>query len=55
MKIIWTRNAEERQEEWRKTLGITRQEVEDLLSDPGQGVQVTSRPSSLKREEEMAC
>lgn len=34
MKIIWTRHAEERQEEWQKKLGITRQEVEDLLKDP---------------------
>jgi hypothetical protein len=38
VKIIWTRHAEERQEEWRKKMGITRQEVEDLLSDPGQVV-----------------
>ena len=38
MKIIWTRHAEERQEEWRKKLGITRQEVEDLLRDPEQVV-----------------
>jgi len=36
VKIIWTRHAEERQEEWRKKLGITRQEVEDLLRDPEQ-------------------
>ena len=38
MKIIWTRHAEERQEEWQKKLGITRQEVEDLLRDPEQVV-----------------
>jgi len=38
VKIIWTRHAEERQEEWRKKLGITRQEVEDLLRDPEQVV-----------------
>jgi hypothetical protein len=36
VKIIWTRHAQERQEEWRKKLGITRQEVEDLLRDPEQ-------------------
>jgi hypothetical protein len=36
VKIIWTRHAEERQEEWRKKLGITRQEVEDLLRHPEQ-------------------
>ena len=38
MKIIWTRHAEERQEEWQKKLGITRQEVENLLRDPEQVV-----------------
>ena len=38
MEIIWTRHAEERQEEWRTKLGITRQEVEDLLRDPEQVV-----------------
>jgi len=31
MKIVWTRHAEERQKEWERKLGITRQEVEDLL------------------------
>ncbi len=43
MKIIWTRHAEEREEEWRKKLGITRQEVEDLIRDPEQVV-----PGDLK-------
>jgi len=38
VKIIWTRHAEERQEEWQKKLGITRQEVENLLRDPEQVV-----------------
>ena len=38
MKIVWTRHAEERQEEWQKKLGITRQEVEDLLRNPEQVV-----------------
>ena len=38
MRIIWTRHAEERQEAWRKKLGITRQEVEDLLRNPEQVV-----------------
>jgi len=38
VKIIWTRHAEERQEEWRKKLGITRQEVENLLRDSEQVV-----------------
>jgi len=36
MKIIWTRHAEERQKEWEKKLGITRQEVGDMLRNPGQ-------------------
>jgi hypothetical protein len=34
VKIIWTRHAQERQEGWQKKLGITRQEVEDLLRNP---------------------
>jgi hypothetical protein len=38
MKIIWTRHAEERQKEWEKKLGITLQEVEGLLRNPGQAV-----------------
>ncbi len=38
MRIIWKRHAEERQEEWRKKLGITRQEVENALSAPEQVV-----------------
>ena len=36
MKVIWTRHAEERQREWQKRLGITREEVEDLLVHPEQ-------------------
>lgn len=35
MKIIWT-HAEERQKEWEKKMGITRNEVEDLLKFPQQ-------------------
>jgi hypothetical protein len=38
VKIIWTRHAKERQEEWQKKLDITRQDVEDLLKDPEQVV-----------------
>ncbi len=38
MKIVWTRHAEERQKAWEKVLGITREEVEDLLMDPQQVV-----------------
>ncbi|MCL0096685.1 hypothetical protein M1N66_03660 [Thermodesulfovibrionales bacterium] len=30
MKIIWTKHAEERQKEWEKRFGITRQEVKGL-------------------------
>ena len=36
LKIIWTIHAEDRQKEWEKKLGITRQEVEDLMSNPEQ-------------------
>ena len=36
MKIIWTKHAEERQKEWARKRGITRQEVENLLMDPEQ-------------------
>lgn len=39
MEIIWTIHAEERQKEWQKTLGITKEEVEESLKDPGQIVQ----------------
>ena len=38
MKIIWTRHAEERQEQWQKKLNITRQDVEDLVMNPTQVV-----------------
>lgn len=36
MRIIWTRHAEERQKEWNRKLGITRQEVENLVGSPEQ-------------------
>ena len=36
VKIKWTRHAEERQREWEKKLGITRQEVEDVVMNPEQ-------------------
>ncbi len=36
MKFIWTIHAIDRQKEWEKNLGITRQKVEDLVSDPEQ-------------------
>ena len=38
MTIIWTRHAENRQKEWQEKLGITRQEVENLLMFPEQVV-----------------
>lgn len=36
MKIIWTIHAENRQKEWEKKLGITKQEVEDSIISPEQ-------------------
>ena len=36
MNIIWTKHAENRQKEWDKKLGITRQKVEDLVQQPEQ-------------------
>ena len=36
MKIIWTKHAEDRQKEWEKKLGVSRKEVEDLVSNPEQ-------------------
>lgn len=36
MLIIWTKHAEERQNEWQKKLGITQQEVESILINPEQ-------------------
>lgn len=36
MKVIWTIHAKDRQKEWEKKLGVTRQEVEDLISNPEQ-------------------
>ncbi len=36
MKVIWTRHAEERQKEWEKKRGITRQEIEALVLNPDQ-------------------
>ncbi len=38
MKIIWTKHADERLKEWEKKIGISRQEVEDLLLNPEQVV-----------------
>jgi hypothetical protein len=33
MKITWTRHAEERQKEWQKRLGVTREEVGNWEAD----------------------
>ena len=38
MKVIWTRHARERQRQWQKKLGITRQEVEQVVRRPEQVV-----------------
>jgi hypothetical protein len=36
MEYVWTGHAEERQREWQRKLGITRQEVEEILCNPEQ-------------------
>ncbi len=36
MKVIWTKHAEDRQREWEKKKGITKQEVEDISVKPEQ-------------------
>ena len=36
MQVIWTRHAEERQQEWERKRGITRADVERLVSSPAQ-------------------
>ena len=38
MDIVWTKHAEERQTQWEEKRGITRTEVEDVVSNPGQVV-----------------
>ena len=38
MDIVWTKHAEERQEQWNEKRGITRNEIEDVIGDPGQVV-----------------
>ena len=38
MEIVWTLHAEERQQQWKQRLGITRQEVETVLLKPEQVV-----------------
>jgi hypothetical protein len=36
IKILWTRHAGERQKEWEKKFGITREEVENAVMNPEQ-------------------
>jgi hypothetical protein len=36
MQILWTKHAEDRQKEWEKRLGITKEEVESLIRNPEQ-------------------
>jgi hypothetical protein len=36
MKVIWTAHAQERQKEWEKKLGITKEEIVNLLDKPEQ-------------------
>jgi len=38
MKIIWTRHARERQKEWKRIMGISREQVESILKKPEQVV-----------------
>jgi hypothetical protein len=36
MECLWTRHAQERQQEWQTNLGVTRDEVEEALRHPDQ-------------------
>ena len=36
MECLWTRHAEERQQAWQTKLGVTREEVEEVLLHPDQ-------------------
>lgn len=36
MKIIWTKHAKERQNEWERKKGITPEVIEEVLSNPDQ-------------------
>lgn len=36
VKIIWTNHAQERQREWEEEVGVTRREVESVVSFPEQ-------------------
>lgn len=39
MIFLWTKHSEDRQKEWEKKLGITKQEIEELVNNPEQIVQ----------------
>jgi Domain of unknown function (DUF4258) len=36
MQIIWTKHAEERQQQWHQRLEITREEIETVVTQPQQ-------------------
>lgn len=36
MQIVWTKHAEERQQQWIERFGITREEVETVVTNPQQ-------------------
>jgi len=36
LKIIWTKHAEQRQKEWERKKGVTKEEVEEYLRNPDQ-------------------
>jgi hypothetical protein len=38
MEIVWTRHAEERQQQWEQRLGITREEIESVVTNPEQTI-----------------
>jgi len=38
MKIIWTRHAREQQKEWERILGISCEQIENMLKNPEQVV-----------------
>ncbi|MEB3292298.1 MAG: DUF4258 domain-containing protein [Synechococcales bacterium] len=36
MQIVWTKHAEERQQQWQQRLEITREEIETVVTQPQQ-------------------
>lgn len=36
VNIIWTNHAEDRQKQWERRLGITKEDVEEILNNPEQ-------------------